>query len=221
MKSFSTFVAEGVNDPAIFKAIFLAGGPGSGKSFIVGKTALTSIGFRLINSDVAFEAAMKKAGMASTPENIYTERGQALRNRSKDLTQTRKKMALTGRLGLVIDGTGKDFEKIAKQKELLESIGYECMMIFVNTDLETASLRNAARDRSLPDSQVKSMWNSVQKNIGKFQNMFRGKMIIIDNSAGANIEGATLNAYKSVVAWSKKPPQNPFAQRWIKSQKQK
>ena len=28
-------IEEGVNDPAIFKAVFLAGGPGSGKSFIV------------------------------------------------------------------------------------------------------------------------------------------------------------------------------------------
>ncbi len=26
---------EGVNDPGIFKAVFLAGGPGSGKTFVV------------------------------------------------------------------------------------------------------------------------------------------------------------------------------------------
>lgn len=221
MKRFSTFVTEGVNDPAIFKAVFLAGGPGSGKSFIVGKTALTSIGFKLINSDVAFEAAMKKAGMAPTPENIYTEKGQSIRDRAKSVTKSKQKMAMTGRLGLVIDGTGKDFDKIAHQKELLESIGYECMMIFVNTDLETAAARNAQRDRSLPDSKVKSMWNAVQKNIGKFQNLFRGKMVIVDNSSGANIEGGTLDTYKKVLAWSKRPPQNPVAQRWIKSQKQK
>ena len=63
MKSFKTFLDEGVNDPAIFKAIFLAGGPGSGKSFIVGKTGLTSMGYKVVNSDDAFEAAMKKAGM--------------------------------------------------------------------------------------------------------------------------------------------------------------
>ena len=42
---------EGVNDPSIFKAVFLAGGPGSGKSFIVGKTALSSLGMRIVNSD--------------------------------------------------------------------------------------------------------------------------------------------------------------------------
>ena len=41
-------IDEGINDPAIFKAIFLAGGPGSGKSFIVGKTGLTSLGFKVV-----------------------------------------------------------------------------------------------------------------------------------------------------------------------------
>ena len=35
-------IDEGVNDPAIFKAIFLAGGPGTGKTFIVGQTRRTS-----------------------------------------------------------------------------------------------------------------------------------------------------------------------------------
>jgi hypothetical protein len=51
MQKFKTFteqveLQEGVNDPAIFKAVFLAGGPGSGKSFIAGKTGLGSFGFR-------------------------------------------------------------------------------------------------------------------------------------------------------------------------------
>lgn len=55
MLTFKSFLNEGVNDPAIFKAIFLAGGPGSGKSFIVGKTGLTSMGYKVVNSDDAFE----------------------------------------------------------------------------------------------------------------------------------------------------------------------
>ena len=57
MLRFSKYLEEGVNDPAIFKAIFLAGGPGSGKSFIVGKTGLTSLGYKVVNSDDAFENA--------------------------------------------------------------------------------------------------------------------------------------------------------------------
>ena len=65
-------ILEGVNDPSIFKAVFLAGGPGSGKSFVVGQTALTSFGFKVVNSDDAFEAALKKAGLEATPDNIFS-----------------------------------------------------------------------------------------------------------------------------------------------------
>ena len=68
-------IDEGVNDPAIFKAVFLAGGPGSGKSFIVGKTGLTPLGFKVINSDDAFEAALKKAGLEMSPDNIFSPKG--------------------------------------------------------------------------------------------------------------------------------------------------
>jgi hypothetical protein len=74
-------INEGVNDPAIFKAVFLAGGPGSGKSFIVGKTGLGSFGFRVVNSDDAFENAMKKAGMEMNPDNIFSVKGQELRGK--------------------------------------------------------------------------------------------------------------------------------------------
>ena len=57
MKSLKEHIGlyEGINDPSIFKAVFLAGGPGSGKSFVVGKTSLKALGFRLINSDDLFE----------------------------------------------------------------------------------------------------------------------------------------------------------------------
>ena len=104
--NFTDFINEGVNDPAIFKAVFLAGGPGSGKSFVVGKTALQSHGLKLINSDNFFETLLVKAAMAPTPENIYSPKGQQIRATAKSLTALQKNMALRGRLGLVIDGTG-------------------------------------------------------------------------------------------------------------------
>ena len=219
MKSFKSYLEEGVNDPAIFKAVFLAGGPGSGKSFIVGKTALQPMGFKLINSDPAFEAALKKAGLTMDPKDIGSEKGQEVRAKAKAITKKQMDFALAGRLGLIIDGTGKDYEKIAKQVNDLRKIGYAVVMIFVNTDLETALARNAARSRSLPDAMVTKMWNDVQKNIGKFQNLFRDRMIVIDNSDGANYEGAVLNAYRKISAWSKKPPENRHAKKWIDQQK--
>ena len=210
---------EGVNDPSIFKAVFLAGGPGSGKSFVIGKTALQALGFRLINSDDAFEKGLKKAGLTTNPEDIASAQGQAVRAKAKALTGRQMKLALDARLGLVIDGTGKDYAKIKKQVDMLRTIGYAVHMIFVNTDLDTALERNRMRPRSLEDSLVTKMWKGVQKNIGKFQGLFRNRMIIIDNSKGSDIETSTLEAYKDIKRWAAKPPENSIAVRWIKGQK--
>ncbi len=216
---FKSYLEEGVNDPAIFKAVFLAGGPGSGKSFVVGKTALQSLGFKLINSDDAFESGLEKAGLTTDPADIASAQGQMVRDRAKVLTTKKMRLALQGRLGLIVDGTGKDYQKIEKQVNSLRKIGYAVQMVFVNTDIETAIQRNKDRPRSLPEELVVKMWKDVQKNIGKFQGLFRNRMIVIDNSAGSNIEGSTMKAYKAVSSWSKKPPENGIAAKWIKSQR--
>ena len=212
---------EGVNDPAIFKAVFLAGGPGSGKSFIVGKTALTSFGLKVVNSDDAFENALKKAGLETTPENIFSTKGQSLRDRASKLTKMRQASFLNGRLGLVIDGTGKDFEKIRKQKIELEKLGYSTAMILVNTNLDTAVARDKKRARTLGKDRVEPMWRAVQNNIGRFQNLFGNQFIVVDNSDGANYEGGIMSAYRKIGQWTKTPPNNHVAQRWIRDQKQR
>ncbi len=218
-EAFEEFLGEGVNDPSIFKAVFLAGGPGSGKSFIVGKTALTALGMKVINSDDIFERALAKAGLKTTPEDIYSPKGQEIRGEAKALTAKKQDLALAGRLGLVIDGTGKDYEKIEKQATKLKKLGYEVAMIFVNTDLDTAKVRNRMRARSLPDAEVETMWKEVQKNIGAFQQFFGNRMYIIDNSEGANFESAVNSTYKKISAWAKVVPSNPAAKEWINSAK--
>ena len=226
-KKFTDFVPleEGVNDPAIFKAIFLAGGPGSGKSFIVGKTALTTFGYKVVNSDTAFENALKKEFKDKinpmAPENIFSLKGQKLRDRATYITAQRKSNFLTGRLGLVIDGTGKNYEKIKAQKIEIEKLGYETAMIFVNTDLETAVARDEKRERTLGAAQITPMWQAVQKNIGRFQNLFRQNMFIVDNSDGSDYERAILGTYRKVGVWTRKPPATRQAKAWIKDQKQK
>ena len=59
MRKFQQYITEGVYDPSIFKAFFLAGGPGSGKSW-VSTRALSGMGLKVINSDRAFESKLKK-----------------------------------------------------------------------------------------------------------------------------------------------------------------
>jgi predicted kinase/nicotinic acid mononucleotide adenylyltransferase len=208
---------EGINDPGIFKAVFLAGGPGSGKSFIVNKTALQSLGFKIVNSDDIFEKLLKNAGMASTPDNIFSNRGQEIRDTSKLLSSKKMNIYLNGRLGLVIDGTGKNYEKIAHQKQQLETLGYDTFMIFVNTNIETAIQRNKKRERILPDSVVHRMWNEVQDNMGKFQHLFKNQFLIVDNSEQANWKSEIQHAYKRMMSFVKNPVQNHLAKQWINS----
>jgi len=221
MLSFKTYINEGVNDQAIFKAIFLAGGPGSGKSFIVGRTALPALGFKLINSDVAFEAELKKADLTFSPEDIMSTQGQAAREKAKSLTGKKLKLALDGRNGIVIDGTGKDLTKIMKQAVTLRKMGYDTGMIFVNTDLTTALKRNNERARTLPTSAVKKMWDDVQKNIGAFSTFFGTSFQIVDNSEGSDYNSQVLKAYKKMMVWSQKIPKNIAAKNWIDSQRNK
>ena len=222
MLKFEQFINEGVDDPAIFKAVFLAGGPGSGKSFIVGKTGLPVLGFKVVNSDDAFENAMKKAGKVMTPDEIFSDEGQEIRGRAKALTGKKQAMYITGRLGLVIDGTGKDFAKVRRQAKVLQDLGYDTAMIFVNTDLDTAIERDKLRDRSVGEKEVTKMWKDVQKNIGAFQQMFGKKdMLVVDNSTGKDFKKETLRAYRDVQKFIKREPDNPLAKKWIKQERAK
>ena len=218
---------EGVNDPAIFKAVFLAGGPGSGKSFIVGKTGLVNIGMKLVNSDDEFERRLKNAGLdKSNPDDIYSPKGQALRGKAKKTTKNKQDMYITGRLGLVIDGTGKDADKMIRQRKQLEDLGYDTGMIFVDTDLETSMLRNKERARKLPDAEVKTMWKEVQSNKKRFKSLFGKNFVIVDNtdqgSKEANLKLAdreTLVAYKKMTKFANAKPTKETAKNWIENEK--
>ena len=213
-------IDEGVNDPAIFKAIFLAGGPGSGKSFIVGKTGLTSLGFKVVNPDTAFEKALTKAGLEMNPDNIFSIKGQDIRGRAKELTDKQQALYVKGRLGLVIDGTGKDASKILRQRGLLQKLGYSTAMILVNTDKETALKRNDARPRRLDPDEVGKMWDEVQSNLGRYQQAFKKRFIIVDNSEGKDYNKETLRAYRIMSKFAKAEPMNPIAKDWIATQKE-
>lgn len=173
---------EGLYDPNIFKAFFLAGGPGSGKTFVT-KGAFGGTGLRVINSDNAFENALKKHGLSLKMPEDEAEARDILRARAKGTTDKTLDLSLKGRLGLVIDGTGRDYDKIKSQNDMLKQLGYDTYMIFVNTSLDVALERNRRRERSVPEYITRKSWTQVQSNIGRFQNTFgMSNMIIVDNS---------------------------------------
>ena len=206
-------IQEGVYDPNIFKAIFLAGGPGSGKSYVVRRTT-GGLGMKIVNSDDIYEKMLNDAGLDTTPEDIFSDQGQEIRGRAKGVTKRMQGNFLEGRLGLIIDGTGKDYDKIAKQVQGLKALGYETYMIFVNTSLETAQKRNQMRKRTLAPKAVETMWNEVQNNIGKFQRLFGSvNFIIVDNNDAG--EDVFEKVWKRCMMLVRKKVTNRIAKSWI------
>ena len=192
IKTFQDFINEGVNDPGIFKAFFTAGGPGSGKSHVAsasGAGRSNPYGLKVVDSDPLFAKLLKDAGLATTAKDIYSDEGQAIRDKAKSLVSKQRVGFIQGRLGLLIDGTGKDYKKIKTSSEALRKIGYDTYMIFVNTSLDVAQQRNEMRSRQLEKSEVTKMWNAVQKNMGNFQSYFgRNNFLLVDNnSAGEDV----------------------------------
>ena len=222
MKKLNQILREGVYDPGIFKAFFLAGGPGSGKTFVT-RSAFAGTGLKLVNSDAAFERAMKKAGLSLKMPDAEEYFRNIVRAKAKMTTATQLDTYMQGRLGLVIDATGRDLNVINTQKRMLDQIGYDSYMIFVNTSLDVALERNKNRPRSIPEYIVTNSWNGVQRNIGQFQRIFSpNRMLIVDNNRSEKeLVTLTLNtAAKFIRSQLRTTPQNLTAKQWIANELQ-
>ena len=184
-EAFAEILTEGVHDKAIFKAVFLAGGPGSGKDYVLDNT-LAGHGLTEINSDKALEFLMDKEGLDKTMPASENEKKDIVRGRAKNITELRQKLALLGRNGLIINGTGDDVEKITKIKNKLEEIGYDSSMVVVNTADEISKQRNIERGqrggRTVPENIRKEKWDNVQAGRVEFAKMFGANYMEFDNS---------------------------------------
>ena len=219
MITYEQFIKEGVYDPNIFKAVFMAGGPGSGKSFVAGKTT-GGLGLKMINSDTPFERFLKKEGLSLKMPEAETEKRDVERARAKKVTASKKIHAVKGRLGILIDGTGHVYDKVVKQATMLQQIGYETSMVFVNTSLEVALARNEQRARSVMPKLVKKSWQDVQNNMGKFQNFFGPKSFFIVDNNGLEEDMLEIST-KLIRRAISSPVNNKIATAWIANEMKK
>lgn len=209
-------IVEGINDPGIFKAIFTAGGPGSGKSTVASNLGLFAMGARPINSDAPFEHALKKAGHSLKLGSLDPELIDTMRIKAKKLSNSQMDLAVQGRLGLVIDSTARNIERIAKQKAALEAIGYETAMLFVDTSLETALERNRMRPRSVPEKIVTGHHKEITAQRNKLKSLFGQNFWVIQNDGDMrDLEKNTTKWYSKVSSWMKKLPTNAAAKKWM------
>ena len=217
MRDFKQYITEGVYDPNIFKAFFLAGGPGSGKSWVSERT-LSGIGLKVINSDNSFARALEKESMSlnmATTDEKEIARRDAIRTKAKERTGVQLKLALEGRLGLILDSTARDISRIESEANSMKYIGYDTNMIFVNTSLEVALKRNQMRARRIPDAIVITNHKQVQQNIGKLQRIFgSSNFVIVDNNKVS--EDVNPTVHKSIRRMINRKPTSYQAISWIK-----
>ena len=236
------FLNEGVNDPGILKAVFLDGGPGSGKGFVGSglfgipkKVNVSAYGLKLVNQDKELVRMLKKYGFGTDlddmPDELFRQLTDptyddysGLRSRAKELTASRKKLYMDGRLGMIIDGTGHKFSKLKKQKMELEEIGYDCYMVFVHTDLDIAQARNMERPRKLDPEIVSKSWHEVQRNREAFQGLFgNANFQMVNNNDTLSEKAATkkfeMLVKKGINSFIRNPIKNYRGKQWIKKQK--
>ena len=210
-------LGEGRHDPAIFKAVFVAGSPGSGKSYVQ-NNAMRGFGLKPIDSDKPFEHLLTKGGHTMDFNKLDPVLRDKIRTHAKGIAGNIENHYIDGRLGLIVQGTGWRTEKIADAKQKLESYGYECMMVFVHTSKEVALRRNSERDRVLPNDLLEKKWRQAHENIPDFVRMFGDDRFMIFNNDKAGEPDMT-KLFTKIRNFTEEPIRNPRALRWIKTKK--
>jgi hypothetical protein len=230
MNLHESILAEGVHDKGIFKAVFLGGGPGSGKDYVLSNT-LDGHGMIEINSDKALEYLMDKENLDKRMPDDEEAQRNVIRKRAKDVAEIRHLMALQGRNGLIINGTGADPQEYIEIKKRLDKLGYDTSMIMVNTKDEVSRARNIERGqnggRTVPEHIRKQKWEAVQKARAEFGKIFRNNYIEFDNSedlrnASPDVVKAKkeemMQIHKEIEKFVNAPPKSEKSKHWIATQ---
>ena len=206
--SFYEFLNESINDKGLFKAVFVVGPPGSGKSYTLSKLT-GNIEPRIVNTDIALEYMSKKLGITASSENWKT----VFRDTTKRMTSNKLFSYLDGMLPLFIDGTSNNTSNILQRACILESLGYDVAMIFVNTDIETAKKRAKDRaqkiNREVDEEFIENVYKSSEVNKEFFRNKF-SNFYEINNNSGELTDEVILNAYRKVQSFYSSPLSNPI-----------
>jgi len=223
-------LTEAVKNEYAFKAIFLAGGPGSGKSTVINKlfgippknkiqSGLTRAGLKIVNSDSAYEYLKAKHKIPPSENDMSDEersKSGKLMARSVKIAKKRLENYLDGKLGIIIDGTGSSSNALGKKKARIEELGYDCYMIFVSTSLETAMERNRNRpERTLLDKVVERSWEAVMSNLKTYKSMFKSNFVEV-STEGERTDSLPPGVKSGIDKFLRKSPKNKIAKKWLK-----
>ena len=175
---------------------------------------------------------MKRGGLdLKMPQSQAHER-DIVRGRAKNLEQEKKRLVITGRLGIIVNGTADEVQKIQRKKAELEGLGYDCMMVYVSVADDVSRQRNIERGerggRAVPEHIRKEKWDAAHDSKSHYPELFGpGKFIVVDNSADLRklstderkkVDESHLAMYKQIRKFIGSPIVNPIAKSWIHDQ---
>jgi len=208
---FNNYLKESILDQGIFKAIFMAGQAASGKSYVLKQVKSGNIEPKIVNVDTFIEF-------------LQAAYDSPLHDKSKKLTAIQLYQYINALLPLFIDSTSTDPTALVIRYNILEHIGYDVGMVFVNTSLETSvervKKRNQEGKRFTPPDAVEKYYEKTLQ----IKNFLKGKFpffMEIDNDDGMLTDEVILKAFKRVSTFYTSPVENIAGERIIELMKNK
>jgi tRNA uridine 5-carbamoylmethylation protein Kti12 len=197
-------LTEGIEDVGIFKAVFLAGIAGAGKSYVASKVRSGLIEPRVVNTDTWVEY------FGNDYNSFY--------DTSKKLVKKQLALYVNSMLPLICDQTSTNFNTVLRRQHILERMGYDTSMIFVNTSLDVAIERASKRERQVPKDEVVKYYERMTKIKPHLKSKF-GIYMEIKNDDGELTDEIIQKAFKRMMFFYTAPVENPLGQQAIEIMK--
>tara|TARA_B100000035_G_scaffold134987_2_gene115013 strand:- start:21748 stop:23082 length:1335 start_codon:yes stop_codon:yes gene_type:complete len=163
------------NNPNPFKAIFIFGPAGAGKSFISGKLGIPEE-FVTSNPDEDIEAQFGNFGVglkfADKTDLDNWKQQQAFREKLQNASQAKTANWLNTATPVIFDTTGEDVMKMGVRAEELNEAGYDVAVFQINVPPEVSIQRDKDRARTVgaPTATISKQYqDEVQDDRGYFQ----------------------------------------------------
>lgn len=210
------------------KALILAGAPGAGKGSILGKLDLG--GLKIFNLDDTILALAKAEGFSLNQKDTDAENRsafmKAMAAATKKLKGEQIPTAISNKDSFILDGTAASFKQTKLLFDQLKEAGYDVMMLYVYTHLETSLKRNEKRfeksggeDRSLMPSAVYRTWINVSKNFDTYQQMFGDNFVSVANTGDSETMKDVENILKTYIKPFKPKDAKPKTDKQIERSK--
>lgn len=181
----------------IFKAVFVTGGPGSGKDVVI-REAIAEQKAVEISVTQAYDFLCDKHKLA---EKTNDYRRESIRHRGP----------------LIINGPADLGKEMIWVKEELEELGYQTMMVFVDTTNDVSKQRNMRLSKMISESVRQEKWTHAQQHKESYEKCFDEFIYIDNNGSYEEIEEDITDTYKKINTFIEGKNYNEIASYYIEN----